>query len=147
MKTQIGWYIVDRDTVFRDRNFSCAAWWEDIEVKAGKYPVCAYDMQVDNDGRVISNDVSVSMDGTIVADYSAGHFCGMPISDYDTKKNAGEPSSYYMSTSLPALVDNIIQGDGKWELLPEFEPRKYEYINWYDDKVETAYGIFKTPSC
>lgn len=143
MKTQIGWYIVEKDTVFHNQNFSFAAWWEDIEVKAGKYPVYAYDMKVGNDGRVTSNQVYASMDGTIVADYFASHYYGMPISDYDTKKNAGEPSQYSVSTDTNAMAERIMQGDGKWELLPEFELRKYEYLSWYDNKVKTAHGIFK----
>lgn len=141
-KTQIGWYTVRKPEVVHNANFSFAAWWEDIEVKPGKYPVYVYDMEVWRDGQINAQGAYVTIDGTVVADYFAAHFCGMPISDYDTLKNAGKPSSYTEFNYLFLLADDVLKGGSDYELLPEYEAKKYTFTSCIDGREISSAGIF-----
>ena len=42
MTKQIGWFILKEDTVFTN-TFECAAWYEMVSVKAGRYPMMVID--------------------------------------------------------------------------------------------------------
>ena len=143
-KTQIGWYNLKEDKGFHYADYECAAWYENVEVKAGKYPVFVYDYRVlDKDGEIGGhvNSAYVSMPGTIVSDYFGTLFCGNPISDYDEKKNAGKSSEYKTSSYLFMIADSILnKPDCPWELLPEYEAREIKFE--YDGKPFTSHGIF-----
>ena len=140
-KTQIGWYTVKEAQVKHKTDFSYAAWWEDVELKPGKYPVYLYDMRVYDDGKVEAQGAYTSIGATTIADYFASHFCGMPISDYDTRKNAGHDSDYRVFDYLYEVAEEVLGGDSAYELLPGFEAKEYTFM--YDDEVHTTHGFFK----
>lgn len=142
MKKQIGWFILDRDTIFRNE-FEFAAWYENVMVKAGKYPVEVIDYSESNRHQVEGHISSayITMPGTTVSDYFASHFCGVPISDYDTTKNAGAKSSHTAHTYLYAMASSILNGKPEYELLPEYEAREIRFT--YDGEEHITHGIFR----
>ena len=147
--TQIGWYDLKEDKVFRN-TYECAAWYEEVLVKAGKYPALVYNFRVSKhddpkyNGRIEGHigAAYVRMDGTIVSDEFGARFCGVPVGDYDNYKNAGKPSSHSMMTYMYDVADSILNdSESPWELLPEFEAHEINFE--YDGKNCTSYGIYK----
>ena len=147
--TQIGWYNLKEDKVFRN-TYECAAWYEDVLVKSGKYPVLVYDLRVlkhdapKYNGRIKGHiDATyVRMDGTIVSDEFGARFCGVPVGDYDNYKNTGKPSRHSMMTYMYDVADSILNdSESPWELLPEFEAREINF-EWEGEKC-TSHGIYK----
>lgn len=148
-KTQIGWYTLKADKVFRN-TYECAAWYEDVLVKAGKYPVVVYNISVlthenpkyDKSVKGHIDAAYVHLDGTIVSDEFGARFCGMPIGDYDNLKNAGKPSSHSMMSYMYCVADSILNdSESPWELFPEFEAR--EIHDEWDGKEFVTHGIYK----
>lgn len=145
--TQIGWYNLKEDTVFYNNGYECAAWYEQIAVPAGRYPVVVYDYRLSNRGEVEGhvNSCVICMEGTIVSDYFGSLFCGMSIGKvYDTKQNAGKSTHYCERPYLFQMVDSLLhEEDTPFELLPEWEVRTYEYTSLFDGEVKTSAGIFE----
>ena len=133
--TQIGWFNLPEDKVYQN-TFECAAWCENVLVKAGRYPVEVYDLAWEKDGRISfsCHGVYVQMHGTIVSDYFPALYCGVPVSDrpYDEKKNAGKETEVhdYLYTYM------VTEEDG-FELFPEYEIRASEYIAFDGEKRKT----------
>ncbi len=142
MNKQIGWFHLGLDTVYRN-SFEFAAWYEDVEVKAGRYPIEVIDYSEDSSHRVNGyiGSAYVTMPGTIVSDYFASHYCGVPISDYDTNKNAGKESSHTMHVYLYELASSVLYGTEFIELLPEYEAREIKFT--YGGQEDTTQGIFR----
>lgn len=132
--TQIGWYTLKEDEIFCN-TFECAAWYEKVLVKAGRYPVMVYDFRIKrNDSKYIRcieghiGGVYVHMEGTIVSDNFGGLYFGVPIGCYDTSKNAGKPSSHSTFAYMYSVADSILNDvESPWELFPAFEARKVCY--------------------
>lgn len=129
--TQIGWFTLKEDKIFRN-SFECAAWYEDVLVKAGRYPVLVYDLRVSKSDDPVLNGVIkghigmtyTHMDGTTVSDEFGARFCGVPIGSYDNRKNADKPSSHSMATYMHEMARSIVEDpETPWELLPEYKVR------------------------
>lgn len=142
--TQIGWFTLKEDRIFRN-TYECAAWYEDVLVKAGRYPVLVHDFRVaeHNDpifNRAIKGHIDatyVRMDGTIVSDEFGARYFGVPVGDYDNSKNAGKPSSHSMMTYMYEVASSILNDpDTPWELLPEFEARAL-HLDWNGEPFTT----------
>lgn len=145
MTKQIGYFHLAQDTVFRN-TFEFAAWYEDVNVKAGKYPieVTDYRESARHEGNEVDGYIGsayVTMPGTIVSDYFASHYFGMPISDYDTQKNAGKKSMYRMHVYLYEMAHDMLDGSKEYELFPEYEAREIHFT--YDGEKGTTYGLFR----
>lgn len=147
--TQIGWYTLKEDKVFRN-TFECAAWYEDVLVKAGRYLVIVYDFRIlKHDNSKYNNRVEghiggtyTHMDGTIVSDEFGARYFGIPIGDYDDGKNAGKPSSHSMMAYMYEVADSVLNDpDSPWELFPEFEAR--EIHGEWDGEPYTTHSIYK----
>ena len=92
--TPCGFYRLAETTVFHYAGYECAAWWQDIRVAPGDYPVTLY-----KDASSSSLRFFVELPGTIVADNFQSLWGGVPIGDsYDNSQNAGKPGSYHIST-------------------------------------------------
>ena len=138
-KTQIGWYNLKEDTVFTDRGFECAAWWERINVPAGKYPIYVYDIwKWIHKGEPIMKchiDMAyVTMEGIVESDNFGSYFCGNPVGTYDTQQNKGKKSSYTMSTYTWNLAENVNSDPDCWQLLDDFEATVDNRIIYRKDK-------------
>ena len=107
-KSQIGWLVISESQKIHNAGFSYAAWWEDIQVEPGKYPVYVYGLSFRSDGEIQERGTPgacyAEIPGTIIADYFASHYFGMPIADYDTSQNRGKPSSYTVHEYLYNVV-------------------------------------------
>ena len=154
-KVQIGWYTLKKDKVFCNRGFETASWYENILVKAGRYPVVCYDYSIDDNGEVRSHigECYTLFDGVIVDDYFGSSFYGVPIGTYDTEKNAGRLSHYSEFRYLYDLADYLLHGqewdyklpkdeDGEYELFPQYEPRDIVFYSNLDKCNKTTHGIF-----
>ena len=153
MNKQIGWYYLKEDKVFCDNGYECAAWYENIAVKAGRYPITVVDYRVmhfDDERRAKFNgqidghigSAYVTFNGTIVSDYFGSMFCGVPVGTYDCEKNKGQPSRYTMHIYLYSLAKDVYKGSDEYELFPEYEVRTETYISDYDGKEHTSYDVF-----
>ena len=70
-KIQIGWLNLMEDKVFTDRGYECAAWWQDIAVKAGKYPMFIDGKAVWDNGRVDGTArVTAELPGIVTSAYA-----------------------------------------------------------------------------
>lgn len=147
--TQIGWYNLKEDRIFRN-TYECAAWYEDVLVRCGKYPVVVYDFRVlkhdnpDFNRRIEGHigTVSIHMMGTIVSDEFGARFYGVPVGDYDNTKNAGKPSSHSMMVYMYSVSDSILNDtESPFELFPEYEARAIHGER--DGEPFTTYAIYK----
>lgn len=152
MTMQIGWYSLKEDNIFRN-TYECAAWYEDILVKSGKYPIFVHDFRILNhDNPDINNMVDghigaayVHMNGVIVSDEFGARFFGVPVGDYDNRKNAGKPSTHSMVTYMYSVAGSIINDlNSPFELLPEYEARAIH--GELDGKPYTTHAIYKKTS-
>ena len=148
-KTQIGWYNLKEDKIFRN-TYECAAWYEDVLVKAGKYPIFVYDLRVlKHDNLKFNNRIEgyidgtyTTMDGTVVYDEFGARFFGVPIGDYDNTKNAGKHSNYRMMTYIYNVADSILNDpESPFELFPEYEARAIHGER--DGKSFTTHAIYR----
>ena len=139
--TQIGWFNLKEDMVFTN-TFECAAWYENVLVKAGKYPVEVYDLKWMDDGRIdfSCHGVYTTMHGTIVSDYFAALYCGVPVSDrpYDTTKNAGKEAEHHDYRYTYDVTE-----EAGFELFPEYEIREIKYISSFDGEERITHEIYK----
>lgn len=137
------------DKIFRN-TYECAAWYEDVLVKAGRYAVLVYSFRVlkyDNEkyNNMIEGHIGgtyTHMDGEIVSDEFGARYFGMPIGDYANSKNAGKPSSHSMMAYIHCVADSILNDlESPWELLPDYEAREI-HGEWNGEQF-TTYGLYK----
>ena len=147
MKFQIGYYVVKKRTVFQNQ-FETAAWYENIAVEPGKYPLYAerfrYNEAERKEDNVIDGFILFQLPGVIESDNFQTLFHGCPVgSCYDTSKNAGKPGQY-LGQTYPFLVagEIIINPDGdenrKYELFPEYEAITKTFVSTIDGKKVTT---------
>lgn len=127
-KTQIGWYIQKEKKTITNY-FQYAAAFERVDTVPGRYPLEVYDMRVEADGRVRchANTAYARAEGVITAAYCAGD-----VGD----KGFGSVSPY-----LFTVAENISEGKGDYELLPEFEAREIRFA--WDGQDRVSFGIYK----
>lgn len=145
MKKRIGTYHLKEDKVFRN-TFECAAWYEDVLVKAGDYPIYVLDCKTLEDGEIRSYPVDgayVEMEGAVKSDYFGGQFCGKPIGgDYDSTQNAGKSSNHSLFSYLVFVAYSILhEADSPWELSEQYEAREIPFTD-IKGQPKTTYGIF-----
>ena len=149
MNKKIGWFHLKEDHVFTN-TFECAAWYENVLVKAGRYPMEVPDYRVNDEGEVHGHIdmVAVGLPGIITSDEFGTRFYGVPVGSYDNTQNKGKASSHCYREYLYAVADFIINGDEsiyatdyeEFELLPEYEAREIRFT--YDGEEHMTHGIF-----
>ena len=147
-KIQIGWLNLMEDKVFTDRGYECAAWWQDIAVKAGKYPMFIDGKAVWDNGRVDGTArVTAELPGIVTSDYFGSLFCGVPVGTYDEKKNEGKEASYFWSAyafSFAEWVSTEKVSDGiSLEILDGFKVNVGTRYSTVYEKEVPDYDIFK----
>ena len=153
MEKQIGWFILHEDTEFTN-TYECAAWYENVLVKAGRYPMEVPDYKITDTelGKKVSgyiDMIGVELPGIIASDEFGARFCGVPVGDYDNYKNKGKESSYYFRQYLYGVADAILHPEDSlyvsekysYELLPEYEAKDINFE--YDGEQCTIWGIFE----
>ena len=143
-KFQIGWYNLKEDEVFRN-TYSYAAWYQDVEVKAGKYPVFAREYQLNERLRKYTNELKdfgnivVVLPGKVVASDFSSHYGGVAYGS-KTDQDLGEESEYMYHPYAHSLAHSILEGKSNIELITPFEA-KYIYFE-YEGKQHKTAGIF-----
>ena len=153
MNKQIGWFILKEDTEFTN-TYECAAWYENVLVKAGRYPmeVPRFKIIERDCGRMVDGHIGmigVSLPGTITSDEFGARFYGVPVGYYDNYKNKGKESSHYFRQYLYGVADAILHHDKslytsnkyEYQLLPEYEARDINFE--YNGERCTTHGIFE----
>lgn len=144
--TQIGWYNLKEDTEFHDASFETAAWYRNVLVKAGKYPIEVYDYREGahpGGVEVISRGHSayVYLEGTVTTDYFGTLFFGNPVGTYNEHKNTGRTANYTKSPYLFQIARDVAENpDTPYELFPKYEPRKTKFK--FNGEESTTYGIY-----
>ena len=143
--TQIGWCNVETDMDYINNDFECAAWFEKIHVKAGKYPIVVYAIDFDTEGKMHSSIDSgyICYEGEIVCDDFQSRFYGVPIGSYDGNQKKKKKTEASGSMYLYSLANAILEGDTKYELFPEYEAREINFTSIFDGRQLTTWGIFK----
>lgn len=140
MKKQIGFYVLTESKVFT-KYFECAAWYENIKVNPGKYPIYVDNYKVLKDGEIYGSFVYASLPGIIESDNFQSLFCGMPIGNtYDSTKNAGKEAVYNLQTYVYEIARSAHYG--KVELFPEYTVKDTSFKSDYDGHLIESYDIF-----
>lgn len=128
---QIGWYHQRKEEIVYYAGYECAAWYEQIELTPGRYPIMADSNETYLDGSLQSHDVYITVDGTVVSDDFGTRYFGMPIGEYDHTKNKGKPSRYDKG-GYTFMVAERAYGNPDYEIFPEYEIREKQYYSdWY----------------
>jgi hypothetical protein len=141
---ECGTYRVAETIVKHYAGYECAAWWQDIEVAAGEYPVYAHIEQ----GHV--KRFVVTLPGVIVEDNFQSLFGGMPIGNsYDTKKNAGGAAHYHIQMHDYVVFDSIAHNpESSWQIDVTKLPNLGDCLNSEcGSKVSIYKGPRYCPSC
>jgi len=133
----IGYAVFDEDYVYHKADYECAAWYENVLIKAGKYPI----YRTSSPRHSEDYDGYIHYSGEIVSDYFGTLFCGSPIGTYDARKNAGKQTSFssfiYDFMLARCILDNggYVYGNTneRFELLPGYEAF-YEEYEWDGEK-------------
>ena len=148
MKFQIGWYIVPKETIYTNF-FETAAWYENILIQPGKYPLYAekfrFNEREHKEENIIDGWIMFSLPGVIQSDNFQSLFFGCPVGqDYDTTKNKGKPGEYHGQTYPYTVAENILYSAiPRYELFPEYQAIEKQFTSTYDDKVYTTHQIIK----
>ena len=155
MDKQIGWFILHEDTEFTN-TYECAAWYENVLVKAGRYPIEVPDYKIEDTkwGKEVSGHIDmigVYLPGIITSDEFGARFYGIPLGSYDNYKNKGKESSYYFRQYLYGVASAILDSEGSlykskkytYELLSEYEAKEINFISDYDGRNIKTWGIFE----
>ena len=138
-KKLVGYVVVPEDYVYHRADFETAAWYEDVEIKAGKYPVRVYsDDEIELDGgEVLFRGCYVEYSGTIVSDYFGTLFYGVPVGEYDSKKNAGQHTEFSQFMYGFNFAEKCLSG--KAELVPEYIAEPYSFKSSCDgSEIQSA---------
>ena len=144
-KVLIGRYHLEEDRTFRNNQFECAAWYEDIRVKAGTYDVEAYFDR----GR--AEDIFIHLPGIVEADDFGARFHGVPVGKIESKYK-GQKSIYHMRLAGYLLANNLYHNHpvsfndrdkSRIELLDGFEAKEFRFYSTIWDEEVVTYGIIK----
>lgn len=143
---QIGWYELKEDKEFLNNGFECAAWYEKIFVKSGKYPVYGQYQYHEREhcytNEIKSNSISCKLEGTITGDNFSSYFCGNLINIHQNEK-IGQKSSHYLRPYAFSIAEDILKGNSNFVLLDEFEAKKV-YFDYNGERHSTHEIINKT---
>jgi hypothetical protein len=140
-KFQIGWYILEEDKVFRN-TYSYAAWYQDVLIKAGKYPVYAREYQYNERLRKYENELKdfgnivVVLPGVVTGSDFSSHYGGVAIGS-KVDQDLGEQSEYMYHPYAHSLAHSILEGKSNIELITPFEAQ-YVHFEYNGEMHKTA---------
>ena len=138
-KIQIGTVTITRDVIKSNMQFQWASSFEDIEVKAGTYPIVCHwqDMKKSDQGRSLPTFCYIEWDGTVVA----GNV-GNKIGDH----------SYYGSQVYDYwLAQKFLKGsewdyaddcEYFWELDDNFTLKVSDFVSCYDGRRKFHLAVY-----
>ena len=105
----VGTYTVAAVEVLHNASYECAAWYQDIEVQPGEYPVYAYIQE----GRV--KYFLVTLPGTVAASDFSSHFGGVRYGS-NVDKDKGQPGEYHIQIYDYLVFESISKPDSRWKI-------------------------------
>lgn len=146
-RIQIGYITIKKDTEFVDNGYECAAWFEKILVKAGRYPLFTEIKCECDDGCILCDRVRAVLPGTVVSDYFGSMYCGVPVGTYDGTKNAGKASEYHWGVFDFSFAKYIYEGfedeTYSFEIDPAYVVKAVKYNSCVDGAEMTTHLIYK----
>lgn len=159
--TIIGTFHLLKDRTFCDRGFACAAWYQDIHVKAGDYPLYIHNYtEKEREGGIQIGCYKgaemghVALDGVVTSADFGARFYGVPVGGDNSERYIGRESTYYWSAYLYDIAGYVHDGgmlydrDGepyaRIELNPEYEAREAtRWISEFTGEERVLYYIYK----
>jgi hypothetical protein len=147
-KFQIGWYNLEKDEVFRN-TYSYAAWYEDVLVKAGKYPVYAREYNFNERLRKYTSELKdfgnivVVLPGEVVGDDFSSHYGGVAVTS-KVDQGVGKKSEYMYHPYAHSLAHSILEGKSRIELIAPFEAKYVHFISSIDNRECTTAKVYNT---
>lgn len=141
---QIGVFVLDKEEVFRN-TYETAAWYEDVKVQSGEYPVFAQIKHTDltpkmSPGQIMDTSVGCRLDGFVVGSDFSSLFHGSVITPKVDEK-VGQESSHYLSRYAHSVAQSILESDNpRFRLNDDFHARKTFYI--HKGELRNSYGIY-----
>lgn len=137
---QIGWYVLKEDKVFRDNGYETAAWFKDINVKAGCYPVTAKLDRSEKDGH-LKNEINymsvyIRLNGTVVAEDFQSRYFGVPIGN-DNPKYIGTEGDMFLHPYAFSVAEDALNNKGDIKLADGFVPYKYNFTDFNNQPCST----------
>ena len=137
---QIGWYHQRKEEEVRNADYACAAWYEVVNLKPGRYPIMIEDRGVWK-GMLMAHSASIVVDGTVVSDDFGTRYFGMPIGNYDHDKNKGKPSRYNKG-GYTFMVAESAYGNPDYEIFPEYEIRETQFYSDWDMEYKSIFDFY-----
>lgn len=129
---QIGWHNLPEDSLMVNNTFQYAADFEELHVKAGRYPIVVYEPRIETDGRLTSATpcgAYILYEGTAVRSSYAN--------------SIGKPSSYHPFYYMFQLADAVAANPDEFQLFPEYRVRKSGFASRYDGRTIVTHDIYK----
>ena len=146
-RIQIGYITIKKDTEFVDNGYECAAWFEKIMVKAGRYPLFTEINCECDDGCILCGQVTARLPGTVVSDYFGSMYCGVPVGTYDGSKNAGKPAEYHWGVfdfSFAEYIYNHFEDETySFEIDPAYVVKEVKFNSCVDGEERTTHRIYR----
>lgn len=141
----IGYLVLKEPKVYTN-TYECAAWYQKVEVPAGKYPVYGYQLSSWPDAPPPSDQIdhySCRLKGKVVGSNFSSYFCGNMVGSGKFNEDVGQDAEYLIDGGSRgyALAWSILKGESDIELLPEFEAREVPFE--YEGEMKSTAGIFK----
>jgi hypothetical protein len=133
---------VSESTVYHYAGYECAAWWRDVRVEAGDYPVFVY-----LDGSTLR--FSVKLPGVLVADNFQSLFCGNAIGKgYDETQNAGKPDSYSIHSQNYCVFASLKDGENSpWRIDLSLLPIALDTCSDCEGVITKHPTVTRCPGC
>lgn len=135
--------IVIGEGVTKTRLYECAAWFDEIAIPPGEYPLTGW---VDENGELSDRDpqgysvgLRYELTGTVVASNKQSLWCGVPVSKRGINENIGETMSYVGHVAVYSLANAMLNGEAPDNIkIPGFTPYWYHFE--YESRGETVHG-------
>lgn len=98
-----------------------AAWWTDVELVPGVYPVTINDR----------GDLTARIPAIIVHEENASHFGGVAVGG-STQRRTGQQTDWFWRSAAYVVGQQIVEGQGSGDLTlnPEIEARRIDFERW-----------------
>lgn len=125
----VGWYLVPKDHIYRT-GYECAAWYTDVLVKAGRYPIM-------RTGTGRSASYSAKLPGTCVAEDFTPLWGGVPIGP-SRQDGVGQPATYvaFAVNDFYLFLDNPTS---PWEFFPWLVSVRTSFSTSYENRQRVLF--------
>jgi hypothetical protein len=137
-----GTYRVSETKVYHYAGYECAAWWRDVSVEAGDYPVFGY-----LEGSVLH--FIVTLPGVIVADNFQSFLGGVGFClFYDEAQHAGEAATYSIHSQDYSVFASMKDGlNSPWTIDLSALPLELDTCSDCKGVIKKHSTVTRCPTC